>query len=246
MGAPVAKLRARRERPEQLLFNGDCMDQKTFHALYEQSPPGFRAELIGGVVYLPSPASFRHGRPHTRLILWLGLYMDATPHVDVLDNTSNILSEDDEPQPDAMLRIDPEAGGQTRDVGEYVHGPAELVAEVAYSSRSIDLNAKRRQYELAGINEYLVLDEASKRSIWFTRGRNGFKELEPDVDGLLKSPLFPGLWLNPAAPFERSTVRLLTALRQGLATPEHAAFVAKLEAKAARRRSKKSSRPEAE
>ena len=37
------------------LVEGQRLDQPTFHALYEAMPPGTRAELIDGVVYMPSP-----------------------------------------------------------------------------------------------------------------------------------------------------------------------------------------------
>jgi hypothetical protein len=43
------------------LVEGQRLDQPTFHALYEAMPPGTRAELIDGVVYLPSPVGLDHG-----------------------------------------------------------------------------------------------------------------------------------------------------------------------------------------
>ena len=230
----------------QLLQNGDRLDQKTFHALYEQCEPGFRAELILGEVHLPSPTSGRHGGPHARLIQWLLNYTEETDGVEGFDNTSLILTEDSEPQPDGQLRIRPESGGQTSDDTEgYIHGACELAAEVANATVSIDLNRKRTMYELAGVREYLVWVVAQKRVVWFVRRGAKFVELQPDADGLLKSRTFPGLWLDPAAVFDRTSRRLTAALRLGLATPEHAAFVAKLEAKAARRRSKSAPPPEA-
>ena len=219
---------------EVLLHNGDHLDQKTFHELYKRTPDGFKAELIGGIVYVASPTTFRHGRPHMRLALWLGFYNDETLGTDGLDNTTNMLAEDSEPQPDLCLRIEPEYGGQTRDDPDgYVIGPAELVAEVAYSTAAIDLHRKRNDYERAGVKEYVVALAREERVMWFVRGRRGFVELRPDADGVLRSKIFPGLWLEPAAVFARQPRRLLAALNKGLATPEHAAFVAKLEAKRA-------------
>jgi Uma2 family endonuclease len=246
--APTAEAAVRDGRFGQLLYSGDRLDRRTFHALYLLTPEGFKAELIGGVVYVASPVSFRHGRPHAVLCGWLALYSEATPHTDVLDNTTNILGEEDsEPQPDLMMRIDPVAGGQTRDSkDEYVVGPAELVVEVANSSAAIDLNAKFNDYQRYGVREYLVADAQRERVRWFARRGGKFAELKPDADGLLKSRTFPGLWLDPAAVFDRTSRRLTAALRLGLATPEHAAFVAKLEAKAARRPSKSPPAPEAE
>jgi hypothetical protein len=57
-----------------------------------------------------------------------------------------------------------------------------------------------------------------------------FVTLSPDADGLYRSRVFPGLWLDPAALLERNTRRLRAVLDQGLATREHAAFVARLTA----------------
>lgn len=243
MGVPalLAGPYPRPSRHGQLLFNGDRLDQKSFHTLYEQTPEGFKAELIGGVVYLASPVSIRHGRPHARLAAWVANYVEETPHTDGLDNTTNILDEEDsEPQPDLMLRIDPAAGGQTRDSeDEFVVGPAELVIEVANTSVAIDLNAKLEDYEKYGVREYVVADAQHERVLWFVRRGGKFAELRPGADGLLRSRVFPGLWLDPTAIWGATSRRLTAALRLGLATPEHAAFVAKLEAKAARHRSKR-------
>jgi hypothetical protein len=232
--------RATRKGPYVPPFaDGDAMDQPTFHALYEMTPHGFTAELIGGIVHLPSPTSFRHGRPHRRMATWLDIYSGSTPHTDALDNTTSILGPDSEPQPDVMLRIDPYAGGQTRNLdGDYVGGACELVVEVAAASALIDLHAKKADYERHGVREYVVVLTTQRRVAWFVRGRRGFTDHKPDADGLLKAKGFPGLWLDPASVFERSTQRLFAALRAGLATPEHAAFVAKLDAKA-----RKSKRP---
>jgi Uma2 family endonuclease len=236
----------RRPRPKPFVApfeNGDHMDQKTFHRLYMQTPEGFKAELVGGIVYVASPTTHRHGRPHARVVIWLGGYVDATPGTDVLDNTTNVLAEDSEPQPDACLLVAPEYGGQTsEDEKGYVVGPPELVVEVALSSAAIDLHAKRRDYERAGVREYVIALVETEQVVWYGRGRKGFAELTPGPDGVLRSRVYPGLWLDPAALFERSPRRLLATLRGGLSSEEHAAFVAKLEARRGKRRPKPKSR----
>jgi hypothetical protein len=223
------------------LENGARMDQKTFHALYERTPEGFKAELIGGVVYvMSSPVSLHHGRPHARLVTWLDVYSGDTPGTGVGDNTTNVLGERSEPQPDAFLVVEPEYGGQTTiDDKGYVHGSPELVAEVAYSTASIDLNAKKADYEKAGAKEYLVIQVREKAIRWFARREGRFEELTPGPDGVLKSTAFPGLWLDPKAFFERPARPLLAILQQGLASPEHATFVAELEARRQARAAKK-------
>ncbi len=225
--------------PRGLPFaSGDRLDQETFHRLYLTTPADVKAELIGGIVYVASPTSFRHGRPHIRVAQWAANYADATPGTDALDNTTTILGPESEPQPDVCLRIDPDCGGQTTDNDKgYVVGPCELVAEIAMSSANIDLHAKKRDYETAGVREYVVVLVEDRRVVWFARGRRGFAELKAGPDGVYRSRTFPGLWLNPAALFERSARGVTETLQSGLATPEHAAFVAKL-AKAAKRKPK--------
>jgi hypothetical protein len=54
------------------------------------------------------------------------------------------------------------------------------------------------------------------------------EELPPGPDGIYRSEVFPGLWLDPAALLRHDGPRVLEVLRQGLATPEHGAFVARL------------------
>ncbi len=214
--------------------NGDHMDQPTFHELYKQTPEGFKAELIGGVVYVASPTKSRHGRPHSRVVHWLCLYMDATPGTDVLDNTTTILDEESEPQPDACLLIRPEFGGQTKETEEgYVLGAAELVVEIAVSSAAIDLHRKKQDYEQAGVREYVVVLVEQREIQWFRRGKSGFKPVKP-VEGIFRSHHFPGLWLDPESLFERSFQNLHSTLRAGLATAEHAAFVETLAKRAAK------------
>ncbi len=213
-----------------LLEQGDHLDQKTFHERYAAMPDHVKAELVGGVVHMPSPLKVRHGRPHGRLMGWLGLYQEATPGTDVFDNTTTILGGDSETQPDACLIILPENGGQTKeDEDGYLTGPPELVAEVASTTVAYDLHSKRRDYERAGVREYLVLVVGDARAVWFVRREQGFEVLQPGSDGILRSDLFGGLWLDAAALFRGDTATLHNVLRQGLASPEHARFVESLQ-----------------
>ena len=238
----VAK-RERKPTPAEAMFlleNGATMDQPTFHELYKLTPDGFKAELIGGTVFVASPVSGFHAAPHARLVAWMILYMDATPGVDVYDNATNILENAGEPQPDAALLISPEFGGRTRfDSEGFIHGAPELVAEVAHSSASIDLGDKLKLYEAAGTREYLVALVREKKLRWFMRSKSGLVEQQPGSQGVLKSVAFPGLWLS-APRFFRPVVRhWIQLLNEGLASPEHAAFVAELKARRAKSRKRK-------
>jgi hypothetical protein len=208
---------------------GDYLDQPTFHARYEAMPPGFRAELVEGVVIVPSPITEDHSDPSTLSILWLGNFSLATPGTKANDNVSVILSPASELQPDAMLRIKPSHGGRTRRVGKYIAGPPELALEVAFSSEAYDLHSKRRDFERAGVLEYVVVLLRERQVVWFVLRDGRFETMPPDSDGIYRSTVFPGLWLDPAALLENDGEKVMETLRRGLADPRHAEFVRVLE-----------------
>lgn len=211
---------------------GDHLDQTTFHARYAAMPASFRAELIGGTVIVPSPLSRAHGVHHSLSIMWLGQYWIATPGTLTWDNVTTILSDEDEVQPDAGLIIEPAYGGQTGVTAEdYTTGPPELIVEIASSSASMDLHAKRRLYEQAGVLEYVVVMVRQRAMHWFVRQQGTYAEMATDADGVYRSHVFPGLWLEIEAFLRLDGARVLAILQQGLATPEHAAFVQALQAR---------------
>jgi Uma2 family endonuclease len=213
------------------LVNGDHLDQKTFHERYEAMPDA-RAELIGGIVYMSSPQKLRHGYHQWKLAQLTGEYADETPGIEGCVNSTSILGPDAEPQPDTGLYILPEYGGQTAtDDQGYLTGAPEWIGEISDSTESIDLNRKKLDYEKAGVREYMVLALRSQEVFWFIRRRGKFKPLPKGSGGIYRSEVFPGFWLNADAFLQRDGKRLLATLRQGLASPEHAAFVAKLAGK---------------
>ncbi|MDB5333660.1 MAG: hypothetical protein JWP03_4811 [Phycisphaerales bacterium] len=190
-------------------------------------PEKFRAELIGGTVYVTSPHKADHGHVHGLLMMWLGLYRARTPHARVLDTVTTILGSDSEPQPDACLVLE---GGRTRISRDgYLVGPPELIAEVASSDRACDLFQKRDDYERYGVCEYLILIVRESRVVWCVHPNGeqagSYTELSSGPDGIFQSPSLPGLWLDAPALFRGDVGRVTDVLNMGLATPEHAAFV---------------------
>src|SRR5438128_1433771 len=93
------------EQTLPLLENGDHLDQKTFHARYEAMPPGTRAELIGGVVFIYGRTTARHGRMLVALSGWLSDYERAVPGVEALPHVTTILNSSNEVQPDTCLLL---------------------------------------------------------------------------------------------------------------------------------------------
>jgi Uma2 family endonuclease len=212
------------------LENGDQLTRDEFERRYEAMPELKRAELIEGVVHMPSPVrASQHAYPHADLITWLGVYRSATPGVRVADNATIRLDLDNAPQPDGALLIEPAHGGQAR-IGEddYVEGAPELVAEIAASSVSIALNTKFRVYRRNGVREYIVWRVDDQTLDWFVLRDSQFERLSPDEHGVLKSAVFPGLWLDGAAMVRSDLATVLLVLQQGIATPEHAAFIERL------------------
>ncbi|MEO6810878.1 MAG: Uma2 family endonuclease [Isosphaeraceae bacterium] len=209
------------------LENGDRLTRAEFERRYDAMPNLKKAELIEGIVYMSSPASHQgHGKPRFDLIGWLGLYRAGTPGIEGGDNGSIRLDLDSMPQPDAFLIVRPELGGQVRiSDDDYVEGAPELVAEVASSSVSYDLHVKLRLYQRNGSREYLAWRVRDHAFDWFVLREGRYERLPMTLEGYYQSEVFPGLWLDPAALIRGDMAKVIQVAREGLATPEHAAFV---------------------
>ncbi len=212
------------------LENGDRLTRAEFERRYEAMPEKKKAELINGVVYMSSPVRFRaHGRPHVLLLTWLGTYSALTPGVLCADNTTVRLGADSEPQPDALLRLEPEAGGRSQiSADDYVEGAPELLAEIAASSASYDLHDKMDVYCRNGVQEYVVWRVYDEQLDWFALRDGEYIRLMPDESGVISSRVFPGLRLALSALLAGNAAQVVAELQKGLGTTEHAAFVARL------------------
>lgn len=207
---------------------GDRLTRQEFLHRYDAMPHVNKAELIEGVVYMPSPVSVDHGESHFDFVTWLGTYRARTPGVVGGDNTTLMLDLDNAPQPDGYLRLLPECGGQAVVAEGYVEGAPELIAEVAASSKSYDLHDKLNAYRRNGVREYVVWRVWDKAVDWFVLQDGHFVKQPPDEDGILRSQTFPGLRLDAAAVIRGDLACVLDVLNDGLASPQHAEFVVSL------------------
>jgi Uma2 family endonuclease len=215
-------------RPDGPLYNGDRRTQAEFHRLYETAPDDARFELVGGVVYMASPLRRVHALYHADLSAALASYVRKTPGIELLDNATVILGEESEPQPDLLVRILSEFGGQSKENEDgYIEGAPELVAEIAHSTRAIDMHQKRTDYAQTGVKEYLVLCIAEPELHWFDFKSR--RAVEPDAGGIHRSRVFPGLWIDTPALLGRRSSRLQQMTKRGIASPEHATFVKRLQ-----------------
>jgi hypothetical protein len=168
-----------------------------------------------------------------KLVAALDFFTEHTPGVCGADGVTAILGESSEPQPDLLLRLLPEYGGQARlDKKKYLIGACarhESEAEIAHSTRALDMNQKREDYLAAGVQEYLVVCVEEEEFHWFHFPSK--RKLKADKQGIWKSRIFPGLWIDQSALFALDSARLRAVVQQGIASPEHAEFVRALEAR---------------
>jgi hypothetical protein len=219
------------------LKQGDRLTREEFEHRYDAMSGLRKAELIEGLVSIPPSGRWRQDAcPRADLVGWLGVYQACTAGVQVGAHASIRLDLDNEPQPDAAIIVEPRCGGQVRlSPDDYVIGGPELVGEVAASSVNIDLNAKLRVYRRNEVREYIVWRVLDQAIDWFILRQSQYERLPLSPAGIYQSEVFPGLWLDPAQMTQFNLAAVLQVLQQGIASPEHARFVADLERQAAAR-----------
>ena len=212
------------------LENGDLLTRAEFERRYTAMPKLKKAELIEGIVYMASPLRFEpHAKPHARLITWLGFYAVFTPHTHIGDSPTVRLDVDNEPQPDAVLLIDAKCGGQTHLSNDgYIEGAPEFVAEISASTATIDLRDKKRVYRRNGVKEYLVWQVINHRIDWFFLQEGEYISLTPDAEGIIRSQVFPGLWLSVSALLAGDMPQVIATLQTGLSSAAHQQFIQQL------------------
>jgi hypothetical protein len=211
----------------QLIRPGDRMSPSEFLERWEQMPGLKFAELIDGVVYMPSPISLVHANWDGLIQSVCGMYRLRTPGTQMLTNSTWLMTATGAPQPDCSIRILPEFGGRSSERDGLASGAPEFVAEICHSSRAYDLGPKLALYQSAGVNEYLAVLVEERRFEWRILV-NGSYELMQDDHGIHRSVILPGLWIDSTAFWSEDSDRVLQTLEQGLASHEHQDFVARL------------------
>ena len=205
------------------LQSGDRLGVAEFHQRYAQHPSIKKAELVEGVVYVSSPVYATHGEPHLVLNFWVGLYLTQTPGVRAADNLSVRLDNENEVQPDICLWLQ-NGAAQLSNAGLLLGAP-DLVVEVAASSAAYDLHQKLRVYQRSGVREYLVFAAYEQETHWFHLADGVYQQIVADDKGVLRSRLFPGLWIHPDHVWNNDFAAMQTLLQAGLDSPEHTQFV---------------------
>ena len=195
------------------LENGDKLLRAEFERRYQAMPQIKKAELIEGIVYMVSPLRIKsHAEPHAHIITWLGVYIASQPGIGLADNATVRLDEENEPQPDVLLRI--ESGGQSRiSADDYVEGAPELIVEIAASTASIDLHKKLEVYRRHQVQEYLVWRVQEGELDWFRLNQGKYIKLAENADGIICSEVFPGLCLDKSALLAGNLAKVLAVLQ---------------------------------
>jgi Uma2 family endonuclease len=215
------------ERATPALRAGQRLTVQEFLRRWEAMPEVKFAELIDGVVYMPSPQTSDHGRAEIRIDTWLGTYIAKTPGCDA-GSQSTWLMLQSAPQPDSYLWVRPEYGGQSTTQGKYHIGAPELATEICLSSAAYDLGAKKALYQTAGVHEYIAILIEEKEIRWHRLVNGVYESCRPTSKGVFRSAVFPGLWLDGPALWKYDLARLLHTLERGLHSAGHAAFVKEL------------------
>jgi len=211
------------------LENGDRLTRAEFERRYE-AMPNVKAELVEGVVYMSSPVRVRkHGEPSARVLWWLGSYVVATRGVNFADNSTVRLDLDNEPQPDAVLYVNAECGGNSHvSADDYLEGSPELVVEIASSTASYDTTVKKNVYRRNEVREYIIWRVEDTAIDWFVLEDGEYVALEADQNGIIESRFFGGLRLNVKAILNDELQKVQEDLQQGLRSKKHRDFVKSL------------------
>ena len=226
----MARGGARGQTPGPPLTAGVRLTRAEFERRYALCPDIKKAELIEGMVRIPSPVRYDvHGKPHAAIVGPMSVYAAHTPGVGVADNTTVRLDPENEPQPDVMLRIEsPSLSQSLIDADGYIQGAPELVAEISAASAAHDLGDKLRAYARNGVREYIVWRTRERRIDWFELGGSPQATLREDADGTIQSRVFPGLRIAVTALLEGDMASVLAKVQEGVHSPEHREFVARL------------------
>ncbi len=207
------------------LENGDRLSRPEFERRYAAAPHIKKAELIEGIVYVASPLRHKqHGKPHSRIQTWIGFYQAMTPGTDLSTEPTVRLDFDNELQPDVVLFLE-QNGGITIAEDGYLEGVPELVIEIAASSAAIDAGTKKQVYRRNGVQEYILWQSYENRLEWFQLVEGEYQSLLPDQAGVIRSRVFPGLWLSVNDLLSYNMTEVLETVQAGVRSPEHQAFV---------------------
>jgi Uma2 family endonuclease len=145
--------------------------------------------------------------------------------LELADNATVRLDLDNEPQPDALLRIKTELGGQSRiSEDDYIEGSPELIVEISGSTVSYDLYNKLTIYRRHGVKEYIVWRVYDQEIDWFILEAGEYVKLPIGDLGLMESRIFPGLVLSVDDMLKGNLAKVLGILQAEINSERHRSY----------------------
>jgi len=182
----------------QMLSRVEVMERMSAADFFRDAPEDRKAELIDGLMIMPSPPLVIHERLQGFLFRLLGGFVEERELGEVFGSRTAVeLELFYAPEPDIFF-VSQE---RLHIIGEKgVLGAPDFVIEIlSASTAQNDRGSKFHAYERAGVREYWLIDPYGPAGTEFYRLLNGrFHPLAPDAEGRLTSATIPGFWIDLA------------------------------------------------
>jgi len=172
-------------------------DKITYEEFLHSCDEDTLAEWVDGEVVMTSPASDRHQDLCDFLVTILRVYTEQRGLGLVRSAPFQMKTGPNLPgrEPD-ILFVAKENVPRFKNV--YLDGPADLIVEVVSpESRLRDRGEKLAEYEMGGVREYWVIDPGRQQADFSVLDEGGrYERRRPDAQGVYRSAVVPGFWIN--------------------------------------------------
>jgi Uma2 family endonuclease len=167
----------------------------TFEEFLNWSNEDTRAEWVDGRVEILMPVSYGHLAITRFLIIVLGYFLNVRK-MGVLIHSPFLMRLSSRPsgrEPDVAVVLN---AHRDRIYSTFIDGPADIVVEViSPESRERDRIEKYREYAMASIPEYWLIDPALKTAEFFKLREGVYEPSSIDAEGRFWSDALPGFWM---------------------------------------------------
>lgn len=163
---------------------------------FRDAPEDQKAELIDGVMIMPSPPLTIHEQLFSFLFRLLGGYTEELELGEILGSrTAVALDANNAPEPD-ILFVSADRRHIIQEKG--VMGAPDLVIEILSAGTvRYDRGTKFDAYERAGVRELWLIDPYGPTGTEFYCLEGGrFQPFISDADGILRSAAVSGFWID--------------------------------------------------
>ena len=205
----------------------DQPPRMTYEEFLRWVPDGVQAEWVDGEVTILT-TSARHVRLSRLLVNLLSAFVAMFGLGEVFPAPFQMRGRPGGPgrEPDVLVVLAPHLD-RVKHLG--IEGPADLVIElVSPESVKTDRVEKLREYEAAGVPEYVIVDarEGHHGFAFYRLDADGrYASVSPDAAGRYHSTVLPGFWLDPRW-FERQPLPVAEGLLVEIAPDAYPEWIA--------------------